>query len=386
MKKLTIAAVIVAAPALALGIAACGGSNPAVPAARSSATVPAAQSPVGTWNVAYTSSPADIFGQYVITQSGGTYTLTVKVKLSPPYLNCTLPNGTEEGTFEAAGPTSFAGNGKLWTQDTCTYAYMSPIALRFSGGNELVMQYSDGGGPESFTLTRVGTTPPSTPAQTTTPAVAPSTAPAQTVPTQTQTPPTQGGLTRCGLNSNEPQAEVYSIFAGPGTSCPFANSVGDQYRSPGVENVYSPTTGQTYAMDCEVTGPDGNGGSMITCTGGNDAVVKFDVTSANASGSGGSGSTGIKSTSAPVVNGTGCFIPDEIGAGENGHISAAAALATISAVSHTVNGQQQSCGFKPVAVYEYGPTGTPAGSLWKEVPSAGDVVPPGTTVTFYYSS
>lgn len=164
-----------------IGLTACGPSSgtpkPSPTSVPSTAKPAAAQSPAGTWNTAYTSSPATFFGQYTITESGGTYTLTTKTALTPPYLNCSLPPGTEEGTFTAVGPTTYAGNGKLWTQGTCTYGYMSPIELRFSG-NELILQYSNGGGPLSFTLTRVGTTPPSAPA---------------TTPAQATTPSTQAG-------------------------------------------------------------------------------------------------------------------------------------------------------------------------------------------------
>ena len=107
-------------------------------------------------------------------------------------------------------------------------------------------------------------------------------APAPTATTPAPAPSSgvgNGNLTRCGLNSNQPQAMVYSIFAGPGTSCPFADNVGDEYTAPGTETVYNPTTGQTYAMNCQPIGPDGAGGHEIKCTGGNDAVVEFDVTS-----------------------------------------------------------------------------------------------------------
>ncbi len=305
---------LIAIPALALAaglsLAACSTSTPTAtpthapaPATSAPATTPAptpaaAASPVGTWNVAYTSSPTATFGQYSITQSGGTYTLTTKTALRPPYLNCALPPNTEEGTFTAVGPTTFAGNGKLWTTGTCTYGYMSPIELRFSGGNELILQYSNGGGPLSFTLTRVGSSVSPSPASVATAppvATAPSPVPVQTTPASAPSSGVGNGnsgnsaavgngmngvdLTRCGLNSNQPQAMVYSIFAGPGTSCPFADNVGDEYGAPGTETVYSPTTGQTYAMNCQPIGPDGAGGHEIRCTGGNDAVVEFDVTS-----------------------------------------------------------------------------------------------------------
>lgn len=56
------------------------------------------------------------------------------------------------------------------------------------------------------------------------------------------------------------------------TSCEFANSVRSRYVGSGgsggsmVVNAYSPVTGRTYTMSC-------SGGSVVTCTGGNNAVV-----------------------------------------------------------------------------------------------------------------
>jgi hypothetical protein len=65
-------------------------------------------------------------------------------------------------------------------------------------------------------------------------------------------------------------------FAGPDTSCPFALNVVKQYNSvPGDSvgiDVYSPETQQTYTMNCISSG--GNN-AMVTCRGGDDAVVTF---------------------------------------------------------------------------------------------------------------
>jgi hypothetical protein len=65
-----------------------------------------------------------------------------------------------------------------------------------------------------------------------------------------------------------------SVLAGqPHTSCQFAKNVHQKYVSvPGdsVEiDVYSPVTGQTYAMACV------RSGDTVTCRGGNEAVVRF---------------------------------------------------------------------------------------------------------------
>jgi hypothetical protein len=63
------------------------------------------------------------------------------------------------------------------------------------------------------------------------------------------------------------------LFAGPNTSCAFAENVRRAYNSaPGATasvRVYSPATGQTYTMNCA---PSGSG---ITCSGGNNASVTF---------------------------------------------------------------------------------------------------------------
>jgi hypothetical protein len=63
------------------------------------------------------------------------------------------------------------------------------------------------------------------------------------------------------------------VFAGPNTSCDFAFNVRSAYlEAPGLTasvRVFSPTTGQTYTMDCA---PSGSG---TTCSGANDASVTF---------------------------------------------------------------------------------------------------------------
>jgi hypothetical protein len=65
------------------------------------------------------------------------------------------------------------------------------------------------------------------------------------------------------------------VFAGPNTSCPFAKNVHQKYfEVPGdsVEiDVHSPVTGKTYTMNCVRTG------DVVTCRGGNEAVVTFSV-------------------------------------------------------------------------------------------------------------
>jgi hypothetical protein len=70
-----------------------------------------------------------------------------------------------------------------------------------------------------------------------------------------------GATTHCGG----------TVFAGPNTSCPFAENVANVYGN-GFGNVSvvatSPVTGQTYTMQC-------TGDSPVSCTGGNNALVVF---------------------------------------------------------------------------------------------------------------
>ena len=63
------------------------------------------------------------------------------------------------------------------------------------------------------------------------------------------------------------------LYAGPNTSCSFAQNVRDAYnQAPGASasvRVYSPVTDRTYTMSCR---PSGSG---VTCSGGNNASVAF---------------------------------------------------------------------------------------------------------------
>jgi hypothetical protein len=97
------------------------------------------------------------------------------------------------------------------------------------------------------------------------PAVQP-TAPA---PVPAAAAPATSGWTNCNPGT------AFYVMANGNTSCPFANNVASSYNAigNGTNYVTSPTTGQTYAMDCE---PDGTG--AITCTGGNNAAVRMYVT------------------------------------------------------------------------------------------------------------
>ena len=92
----------------------------------------------------------------------------------------------------------------------------------------------------------------------------------------TPAPPQSGGTP-----SAPPATNPYSngrscgggLYAGPNTSCEFAENVRDAYyEAPGATatvRVFSPATGLTYTMNCA---PSGTG---ITCSGGNNASVTF---------------------------------------------------------------------------------------------------------------
>lgn len=61
------------------------------------------------------------------------------------------------------------------------------------------------------------------------------------------------------------------VVAGPNTSCAFAINVAGDFNSsgqPSVVNTFSPTTGQTYTMNCTPGQPN-------ICRGGNNASVAF---------------------------------------------------------------------------------------------------------------
>ena len=61
------------------------------------------------------------------------------------------------------------------------------------------------------------------------------------------------------------------IYAGPNTSDAFAQNVVSAWSgTPGVAYVYSPVTGQTYAMTYQIVGA-----GTVIATGGNGAYVQF---------------------------------------------------------------------------------------------------------------
>lgn len=70
---------------------------------------------------------------------------------------------------------------------------------------------------------------------------------------------------------SSPCPEAQDLWVNGHTSCPFAANTQSAYAEAGGSKhleVYSPTTGTTYAMTCSGTG-------LVTCKGGNDAAVYF---------------------------------------------------------------------------------------------------------------
>lgn len=97
---------------------------------------------------------------------------------------------------------------------------------------------------------------------------------AEAVPTVQPARPAQGarpaGAYECRNLGSGPYDSV--AVGSSVTSCEFAESVWSQYVSSGAlggsttVRAYSPVTGRSYTMSC-------SGGAVVTCTGGNNAVV-----------------------------------------------------------------------------------------------------------------
>jgi hypothetical protein len=80
-----------------------------------------------------------------------------------------------------------------------------------------------------------------------------------------------GAATSAASGGTSVKSCASGVTANSVTSCPFAESVRDEYYDNGGASsvsAYSPTTGQAYAMTCTGSGP-------VTCRGGNNAQVTF---------------------------------------------------------------------------------------------------------------
>jgi hypothetical protein len=158
-----------AALAASITLAACGGSShpattpvavashTAVPASSAAAvaTTPTDASPVGTWNVAYSTNLTDVLGQFSITQDGGFYYITTQTAWRLPDGNCSVPVDKSEGTFSSSGSVAFEGTASVWEPTTCAFAYSSPFTVAMPSSNTMTLDITNAT-PTAFTLTRVG--------------------------------------------------------------------------------------------------------------------------------------------------------------------------------------------------------------------------------------
>ena len=148
------------APAAAPASTADPAAAPAASASAPAATTPAVATPaaaaslVGTWNVAYTSAPASILGQYSFTEDDGFYYMTTKTVLKVPAGNCSLPAGTAIGSFSASGGIgNYSGTENLYEPGTCASAGTTAAFTATVSGNTIMLLVP---GQQSVTLTSAG--------------------------------------------------------------------------------------------------------------------------------------------------------------------------------------------------------------------------------------
>jgi hypothetical protein len=301
------------------------------PAAVTSAPTPAAAaSPAGAWTVAYSSAPAQILGQYSITEDGGFYYMTTKTVLKVPDGNCSLPADTGIGVFSAAGGTgTFTGTENLYESGTCapsTSPATAALTVTISGNTMLLLVP----GQQSVTLTRAGS-----------------------APVAASAPPP------AALSSSPASCLVPDLLDDPLAT---ANSY---VRSAGFRSV----------VDTAKTFPGNNSTSPGNFPAGQIWGTNPPETTRAPCGS---TVTVYYQPSSPSPSTAGCIVPDVIGAGLNGHIAAAAAENKVANTCPPV-------GYHVVTVLTVsGPAGTPPGELWKESPPAGSSEPAGSTVTLYF--
>ena len=195
--------------AAGISLAACG-TSPTPVATHTATRAPSAAttSPVGTWNVAYSSAPTHILGQESITQpaAGSTFVITTKTAILLPVGPCSVPANIQEGTFTGGGP--YTGTLKVWNEapTTCTYAYPSTFTATLSSDGNTFAEQIANANPPLFTLTRTGSTPAATPPVHTT-ATAPAAPTAQSAPAGAL--PTVSGVTNSPSN---PQVRPSTIL------------------------------------------------------------------------------------------------------------------------------------------------------------------------------
>jgi hypothetical protein len=127
--------------------------------------------PAGTWDVATSSDPGDILGEYSIAgpYGDGGYNITTKTEVKVAGGDCYVPADSVEGSFSETGPDAFSGYEDLWnvsssspSGDPCEEANSSPFTLTNTSTNKMSMQAPHASpDPESVILTRVGSAPTS---------------------------------------------------------------------------------------------------------------------------------------------------------------------------------------------------------------------------------
>ncbi|MGH3223602.1 MAG: hypothetical protein ACRDPY_33790 [Streptosporangiaceae bacterium] len=127
--------------------------------------------PAGTWDVATSSDPGTILGEYSIAgpYADGGYNITTETEVKVAGGDCYVPADSTEGSFSATGPDAFSGNEDLWYVSSqspngapCAEANSSPFTLTNTNTNTMIMQAPHASpDPESVILTRVGSAPTS---------------------------------------------------------------------------------------------------------------------------------------------------------------------------------------------------------------------------------
>ncbi len=127
--------------------------------------------PAGTWDVATSSDPGNILGEYSIAgpYADGGYNITTETEVKVAGGDCYVPADSAEGSFTATGPDAFSGYEDLWyvssgapSGDPCEQVNSSPFTLTNTSTNTMIMQAPHASpDPESVILTRVGSAPTS---------------------------------------------------------------------------------------------------------------------------------------------------------------------------------------------------------------------------------
>jgi Domain of unknown function (DUF1942) len=166
-----------------------------------------------------------------------------------------------------------AGNGIDSQDPNLGEAASGTVSFEVPNGVRLVyVKYAPLGGSDNtwyiHSPAPAGAARPAPKVTTTAPAAAPVPAKTVYVPAPAQpAAPAATGLTNCTGG----QYHYDTVWAGSGTSCAFALNVAASYPGgPGVVNVYSPVTGQTYALTYQIVGA-----GTVIATGGNNAFVQF---------------------------------------------------------------------------------------------------------------